>query len=89
MPDCGLPISDFEFVSGNPPRLAPNPKSDYRSTKQTREPKAANPKPACGRQFGTFEFASFEFVSDFVFRASNFRPSNPPSEIGVAGGLQR
>jgi hypothetical protein len=54
-----------------------NPKSEYRNPKQTRRqiisksenPKTLNPKQEC---FEFCVFQSFEFVSNFGFRASKF-----------------
>jgi len=54
-----------------------NPKSEYRNPKQTPrqinlksgKSKTPNPKEAC---LEFYEFWSFEIVSDFGFRASNF-----------------
>jgi len=60
-----------------PGRLRINPKSEYRNPKQTLKQmnlksgksKTPNPKEAC-LEFDLFW--SFEFVSNFGFRASNF-----------------
>jgi len=61
-------INGFQTVDYT--EAAPNPKFECRSPKQARKPKTRNSKAACGRTFGTSGFVSFEFVSDFGFRAS-------------------
>ena len=72
-----LQQNDFNTVSREDAQRNKNPKSEYRNPKQTQrqinlksgKSKTTNPKEAC---LEFYIFWSFEIVSTFGFRASNF-----------------
>jgi len=70
-----LAVSNLSRQAKTPAKQ--NPKSEFRNPKQTsrqinlnsKKSKTPNPKEAC---LEFYQFWSFEIVSDFGFRASNF-----------------